>query len=163
MNGNPISLVDPLGLASGVRICYFGVCSPPIGGSGGGSSSSGDSSIECTQLGMCNSSNGSSASGSDSSAQSSENSTNKACPPSPGNQDPCKGLREQLRAHEVKLQGYIGSPSSFDTDGRLAAAYAANNMARVQNIISGRIRNLQGQIDNFRKQLEECERINGPR
>jgi flagellar biosynthesis chaperone FliJ len=85
----------------------------------------------------------------------------KACPPSPGNQDPCKGLRDQLAAHEQKYRDYIANPSAGDNMGILSAAYNAGDMTRYTNIINGRIRNLDKQISDFRKQLEECEKTHG--
>lgn len=84
-----------------------------------------------------------------------------ACPPKPGNEDPCKGIREQLREHERKYQEYISNPSAADNKGILAAAYASGDMNRYTNIINGRIRELDKQIQNFRRQLEECERRYG--
>jgi hypothetical protein len=93
--------------------------------------------------------------------QNSDNRTGEACPPRAGNQDPCKGLRDQLRLHEQKLADYIANPSASDNLGILAAAYASGDMSRYQGIISGRIANLTWQIENFRKQLEACEKANG--
>jgi uncharacterized protein RhaS with RHS repeats len=72
------------------------------------------------------------------------------CPPN----DPCKGLREQLRRHEKKLQDYMNDPYGSDNRGLLG-------QGRDQQVIDGRIRNLQRQIENFRKLLAECERRNG--
>jgi hypothetical protein len=72
------------------------------------------------------------------------------CPPG----DPCKGLREQLRAHEQKLRDYMSNQQAHDNRGILGGG-------RDEVIIAGRIRKLQGQIENFRKLLEECEFKNG--
>ena len=85
----------------------------------------------------------------------------KACPPSPGNQDPCKGLREQLAADEEKYRQYMANPSAGDNTGALAAANKSGNMTRYTNIINGRLRSLDGQIQEFRRQLEQCERTHG--
>jgi hypothetical protein len=71
-------------------------------------------------------------------------------PGDPNNCDPCKGLRDQLKAHEQKLKDYIANPSAFDHLGFLG-------QGRDEAVIAGRIRSLQKQIDNFRKQLAECE------
>lgn len=45
--------------------------------------------------------------------------------------------------------------------GKESEKTVANSGAIASSIYEGRIRNLQKQIENFRKQLEECERING--
>lgn len=78
------------------------------------------------------------------------------CPPSPGNQDPCKGLRDELAAHEGKLRDYIANPTSSTNDntGILAAAVGK---PWYNNIITGRIHKLQESIKSFRAQLAECE------
>jgi RHS repeat-associated protein len=75
------------------------------------------------------------------------------CPP----RDPCKGLRDQLAAHEARLDAYQSNPYVHDNRGDLAR----NPASRHHKIISGRIRNLQRQIDNFKRLLEECERKHG--
>jgi len=67
--------------------------------------------------------------------------------------DPCKGLREQLAAHEKKLQDYINDPHGSDNQGFLG-------QGRDKQVIEGRIRNLIIQIENFRKLLAECESKN---
>ena len=74
----------------------------------------------------------------------------KSCPPN----DPCKGLRDQLRKHEQKLREYINNPYGHDNRGFLG-------QGRDAQIINSRIRSLQRQIENFRKQLAECERLHG--
>ena len=83
--------------------------------------------------------------------------TGKQCPPD-GN-DPCKGLRRQLQAHERKLREFQANPYGNDNRGFLANSPPE----RHQQIINGRIRNLQRQIENFRRLLEECERRHGMR
>jgi hypothetical protein len=75
--------------------------------------------------------------------------------------DPCKGLRDILKEHEDKLRNYINDPLGNDNRGILGAAYLANNGAIAQSIYDGRIAELQKQIRNFKKQLEECEQANG--
>jgi hypothetical protein len=79
----------------------------------------------------------------------------------PGDKDPCQGLRDQLKAHEDKLSDYINDPLRFDNKGMLSMAYLGNAGAIASSIYEGRIRSLKKQIENFKKQLEECERING--
>jgi RHS repeat-associated protein len=74
----------------------------------------------------------------------------------PNKKDPCKGLRKQLRAHEQKLRDFIANPYTHDNRGFLAN----NPPSRHSKIIDGRIRELQKQIDNFRRLLEKCERRN---
>jgi RHS repeat-associated protein len=70
--------------------------------------------------------------------------------------DPCKGLREQLRAHEKKLENYRRDPYAVDNKGFLG-------QGRDAQVIAGRIRSLEKQIENFKKLLEECERKHGTR
>jgi RHS repeat-associated protein len=65
--------------------------------------------------------------------------------------DCCKGIRQQLKAHEQKLADFIANPAAHDSKGFLGKGRDAKVMA-------GRIKNLEKQIQNFRKQLEECER-----
>jgi len=156
VGGNPLSNSDPLGLASGVRVCFFGICGPPIfPGSSTTSSSTGNSIIDDLLNG------GSASQSSSSSSSSSSDSDSKACPPKPGNQDPCKGFRKNVAEHERKLQQYISNPSSMDNRGDLAAAYATGDMNQVQLIISARITSLTNQIAFWKKELEKCEKANG--
>jgi hypothetical protein len=69
----------------------------------------------------------------------------------------CRGLLRQLRAHEEKLRQYRLNPDHGDNLGFLR--FATPEMRR--RIIDGRIRNLERQIENFRRQYEECLRANG--
>lgn len=85
----------------------------------------------------------------------------EACPPKPGNQDPCKGLREQLAAHEAKLAQYLNDPLSMDNKGFLNGAIGKGNIDLFWKIRAERIKELKSQIENFSKQLEECERRYG--
>jgi len=85
----------------------------------------------------------------------------KACPPRPGNQDPCKGLREQLKEHEEKLAQYLTDPISMDNKGHLGYALGVDNMDLFWKIRANRIKELMSQIANFRKQLEDCEKRYG--
>jgi RHS repeat-associated protein len=84
-----------------------------------------------------------------------------ACPPKAGNQDPCKGLRDELAEHKRKYDEYVRNPSAADNQGHLKWAYDAGRMDVVESIISGRLKNLQGQIADFQKQLDACERTHG--
>jgi RHS repeat-associated protein len=70
--------------------------------------------------------------------------------------DPCKGLADQLAAHQKKLADYMANPDAFDNLGFLKNATLLNRWA----IINGRIRNLRKQIENFQKQLDECRKSN---
>lgn len=70
--------------------------------------------------------------------------------------DPCKGLRDQYNAHLKKLQDYIKDPEGHDNLGTLQ-----NNPGLRDKLIDGRIRALQRQINNFKKQLDACEKANG--
>jgi RHS repeat-associated protein len=65
--------------------------------------------------------------------------------------DSCRGLRDQLLAHQRKLREYIANPVAGDNKGFLG-------QGRDAQVIAGRIRELQKQIANFQKLLEECER-----
>ena len=71
--------------------------------------------------------------------------------------DPCKGLRDQLKAHQDKLRNYRDNPYANDNKGFLSNS----PIERHQQIIDGRISNLERQIKNFKKLLEECERKHG--
>ena len=75
-------------------------------------------------------------------------------PNNPNNCDPCKGYRDQLQRHEQKLKEYIANPHAYDNLGFLGKG-------RDEAVISGRIRSLQKQIDNFRKLLADCEAKHG--
>jgi RHS repeat-associated protein len=83
-------------------------------------------------------------------------------PGGPGEPDPCKGLRDQLSTHEKKLDEFLNDPlGPSDNTNILKWAYLANNGGWASSIYEGRIRNLRGQIDNFRRLLKECEQKNG--
>jgi RHS repeat-associated protein len=88
-----------------------------------------------------------------------DTSKSETCPP--GDKDPCKGLRDQLMDHERKLREYMANPMAADNKGFLAGALAKNDQDLYNKIYLSRIAGLQGQIANFKKQLEECERRNG--
>jgi RHS repeat-associated protein len=86
-------------------------------------------------------------------------SAGSSCPP----QDPCKGLRDQLRQHEQKLSSYLQNPLLNDNTGILGAATLLGNTERAQSIYVGRLRELSKQIANFKRLLAECEAKNGKR
>lgn len=67
--------------------------------------------------------------------------------------DPAAGLRSQLASHEQKLADYRANPDAFDNRGILRDA----SPERRQAIIDGRIRNLEGQIQNFKDQIGAIE------
>jgi hypothetical protein len=73
----------------------------------------------------------------------------------PPKKNPCKGLREQLQKRMDKLAQYKNDPDSMDNQDILK-----NNPDKRDEIIESRIRKLQRQIDNFKKQLEACEKKN---
>lgn len=87
------------------------------------------------------------------------NAIDQAC--QPGDKDPCKGLRDQLQDHERKLREYMANPMAMDNKGFLAGALAKNDQSLYDKIYMSRIASLQGQIANFKRLLEECERRNG--
>lgn len=97
----------------------------------------------------------------DSSSKSSSAAKGEACPPKPGNKNPCKGLRKILAIHEAKLAQYLNDPSSMDNQGRLKYALDRGNMDLFWKIRPERIKILKSDIELYRKQLEECERRYG--
>ena len=136
MGGNPLSRIDPTGeLTAGAVLVGGGVLI--VGGVIYMSGPAGKKAIRSAATAI----------------------SNAFC--SPGDQDPCKGLRDILKDHEDKLQNYLNDPLGSDNKGILSMAYLANNGAMAMSIYEGRIRNLKNQIANFKKQLEECERMNG--
>lgn len=81
----------------------------------------------------------------------------------PEPKDPCKGLRRQYNIHLKKLQNYIKDPDKYDNLDFLKQPIVKKNPELRDKIIDSRIKRLLGQINNFRKQLEECEKVNGLR
>jgi hypothetical protein len=69
----------------------------------------------------------------------------------------CRGLLRQLREHEEKLRQYRTNPDFYDNLGFLK--FAPPDLRK--RIVDGRIRNLERQIANFRRQYEECMRSGG--
>ena len=69
--------------------------------------------------------------------------------------NPCADLRKQLVAHERKIREFKANPHAHDSAGLLARSPPE----RRDQIIQGRIRKLERQIQSFRRQLEECERL----
>jgi RHS repeat-associated protein len=78
------------------------------------------------------------------------------CPSPRGPKDPCKGLRNQLADHQQRLQDYASDPYGNDNKSILGKG-------RDFEIIAGRVKSLIKQINDLKKQLEECERENGLR
>jgi len=68
--------------------------------------------------------------------------------------DPGKGLRDQIAEHERRLRDYTANPDAKDNKGFLKDA----SPERRQQIIDSRIRELQWQIEDFKRQLRELER-----
>jgi hypothetical protein len=67
----------------------------------------------------------------------------------------CAGLRAQLVAHERKLREFEADPYAGDNAGLLARSPPD----RREKILQGRIPKLKRQMENFRRQLEDCERL----
>lgn len=76
--------------------------------------------------------------------------------PDNNNCDPCKGLRQQLQEHEQKLADYRANPQAQDHKSLLG-------QGRDESVISGRIKNLENQIETFRRDLYKCEEEHGMR
>lgn len=68
-----------------------------------------------------------------------------------GGANATKGLQKQLESHLKKLDDYKANPDQFDNKGFLKDASPELR----QKIIDGRIRNLEKQIENFRRQIEQ--------
>jgi hypothetical protein len=60
-------------------------------------------------------------------------------------------LQTRISEHEAKLRAYMENPYAYDNLGLLRDA---PNDAIRQSIIDGRIRHLQNEINNWRKQVE---------
>jgi RHS repeat-associated protein len=80
------------------------------------------------------------------------------CPQPRSPKDPCKELRKRLAEHIKKLADYLANPDSYDNKG-----YLQQNPHLRDQIINGRKRHLNHEIETFRRQLEECERRHGLR
>ncbi|HTF97059.1 MAG TPA: RHS repeat-associated core domain-containing protein, partial [Cellvibrio sp.] len=153
VEGNPLSLIDPQGLA-GIRIPWIPLPLPWIFPIPHQPNPGFDPTIPYDPtVPMPSTPHDGSAGGS--------TGWENSCPPNPGNQDPCKGLRKELAMHIAKLQQYISDPLSMDNKGSLTNAFRSGNTARAQHIINRRIDRLQGQIDNFKRMLAECEARHG--
>jgi hypothetical protein len=63
-----------------------------------------------------------------------------------------KGLQKQLDKHLKRLEDYKANPDKFDNKGFLKGA----SPERRQQIIDGRIRSLERQIENFRNQINQA-------
>ena len=77
--------------------------------------------------------------------------------------DPCKGFQKQLKDHQQKLAQYLRDPISMDNKGFLAEALGLYDFQRAFGIQHTRIKELNRQIRNFKKQLQKCEEQNGLR
>lgn len=88
------------------------------------------------------------------------NAVGKAISGSDGD-DPCKGLRNILNEHIKKLADYRRDPFASDNKGILQMAWASGDKKRYDSIVRGRIANLEAQIRNFQKLLQECEARHG--
>lgn len=69
--------------------------------------------------------------------------------------------RNQLNAHIKKLEDYTRNPLGSDNKGVLGGALGQGNDELAKKIYEGRIQSLKKQIENFRKQLQECEKKYG--
>jgi RHS repeat-associated protein len=69
-----------------------------------------------------------------------------------GGAEKTEGLQEQLEAHIERLEEFKADPDAHDNKGFLRNA---PTQERRDSIINGRINNLEGQIENFRKQILE--------
>jgi RHS repeat-associated protein len=67
--------------------------------------------------------------------------------------DPCKGLRDQVRDHLKKLRDFGVDPYTVDNKGFLGHG-------RDAEVIAGRVKNLLKQIRDLTKQLRDCEARN---
>ena len=65
--------------------------------------------------------------------------------------DPTKGLRKQLELHKKRLEDYRRNPEAYDNKGHLKKAPTPE--AR-QRVIDGRIRNLENQIRDYQRQID---------
>jgi hypothetical protein len=62
-----------------------------------------------------------------------------------------KGLENQVKAHEQKLEQYKNNPDAHDNKGFLKNTTPEQR----QKIIEARIAQLKHQIENFKKQIEQ--------
>jgi len=69
-----------------------------------------------------------------------------------------KSLEQQVVEHKQKLDEYIKDPEAFDNKGFLKNAPSPEIR---QKIIDGRVKHLQGEIDNFLKQIEALKGLLG--
>ncbi|HMP03759.1 MAG TPA: hypothetical protein PKC45_14775 [Gemmatales bacterium] len=63
-----------------------------------------------------------------------------------------------MAEHQKKLADYIKNPDAFDNQGFLKNAPTPEIR---QKIIDGRVKHLQGEIDNFLKQIEALKGLLG--
>jgi len=69
-----------------------------------------------------------------------------------------RSFERLIRKHEKKLADYIKDPSKYDNQGILKNA---KNPEMKQKIIESRIRHLQNEINNWRKQIEQIKKNGG--
>jgi RHS repeat-associated protein len=79
----------------------------------------------------------------------------------PDDPDPCKGIRDQLKAHEKKLADYLNDPLSQDNRGLLGGAILGNDGLQAARIFEGRVKSLRAQIEHWKRELKKCEEKNG--
>lgn len=75
--------------------------------------------------------------------------------------DPCKGLRDQYNEHLKKLTDYIQDPDAHDNKEFLKQPIVKERPELRNKIIDGRIKELRKQIENFKRQLDACEKKHG--
>ena len=68
-----------------------------------------------------------------------------------------RSLTKRIEEHMQKLQEYRANPDAYDNQGLLKGA----NPEVRERIINGRIRHLQGEIDNFRGQIRNLQNPGG--
>jgi len=78
--------------------------------------------------------------------------------PPPGNHDDQNNIRKQIRSlekqlaqHQKKLNDYMRNPNAFDNKGFLKNA---QNQQTKDNIIGGRAKHLQNEINSFQRQID---------
>ncbi|KIE05772.1 hypothetical protein NF27_CY00080 [Candidatus Jidaibacter acanthamoeba] len=60
-----------------------------------------------------------------------------------------------MKEHREKLEKYKADPEAYDNDGRLARN--KDNPEICANIIKGRIKGLEDEIKNFKKDMKEVK------
>ena len=65
-----------------------------------------------------------------------------------------RGFERQIATHEIRLSEYLKDPLSKDNTGRLGRAISNNQIGLIKEIITTRINGLNGQIANFKNQIQ---------